>query len=149
VAIDAPPRNEPFGLRIVIEANEPRFAVRWEGMADETMPPISVDRTPARAVETLRSELADDRLEWMPVSLVVDRQVPWSFVAQIAQVAQATHHLRANFAFVTSQGAAKTWVTIELGPGGALVALPGDTEWSDAHVRVLAAARAGKRVELL
>src|SRR5262249_6025805 len=108
VTIDAPPSTAPFGLTIVIEANGPRFAVRWEGLAARPMPPISVDSTPTRAVETLRTELADDRIETMPVSMIVDRRVPWSFVAQITQVAQATHHPQANFAFL-AKDASKTW----------------------------------------
>lgn len=147
VAIDASPSDGRFGLEIVIEATGPLFAVHWNGLSDEMEPPISIDSTPTSAVDVLRSELADARIETMPVTLILDRRVPWSFVAQILQVAQATHHPQANFVFAAA-GGAKTWITIDLGPGGTQVTQPGDTAWSDAHTRVLAAARMRKPVEL-
>jgi hypothetical protein len=147
VAIDAPPSDGQFGLEIVIEASGPLFAVHWNGLSDEMEPPISIDSTPAGAIEVLRSELDDDRIATMPVTLILDRRVPWSFVAQILQVAQATHHPQANFVFATKT-AQKTWITIDLGPGGTQVTLPGETTWLDAHPRIVAAAHAGKPVEL-
>jgi len=150
VAIDAPPSDGRFGLEIVIEATGPLFAVHWNGLSEEMEPPISIDSTPTSAVDILRSELDDARIETMPVTLILDRRVPWSFVAQVLQVAQATHHLQANFVFVSARATrpSRTWIAIDLGPGGTQLTLPGQTPWSDAHERVLAAAGAGKPVEL-
>lgn len=147
VTIDAPPSGGRFGLEIVIEASGPLFAVHWNGLSEDMEPPISIDSTPAHTIEVLRSELDDDRIATMPVTLILDRRVPWSFVAQISQVARATHHPQVNFVFAAA-GGAKTWITIDLGAGGTQVTLPAETPWKDAHTRVLAAARAGTPVEL-
>jgi hypothetical protein len=148
VAIDAPPSGGYFGLEIVIEASGPLFAVHWNGLSEEMEPPISIDSSPAHTIEVLRTELDDDRIATMPVTLILDRRVPWSFVAQICEIAQATRHPQANFAFVSAGGTQKTWITIDLGPGGTQVTQPGNTAWIDAHRRLLAAARARKPVEL-
>ena len=147
VALDAPQVAAPFGLEIVIETQPSGYAVHWNALSEEMTPPISTDRTPRAAVELLRTELADERIESMPVSLILDRRVPWSFVAGIVEVAEATHHPQANFAFAAN-GGGRTWVTIRLGPDGTQLTQRADMAWADAHAQIVAAARAGQAVEL-